>query len=351
MIDFLDMDNNKMTISEFYENDTADKYKYDAAYQREKVWSEEKKSFLIDSILKNYPIPPIFLRLRINKDTGATKYDVIDGKQRLSTIRDFIDGNVQIPDDFGDDVIGNSELNGAYFSDLDKFEKYKKQFWRYRIPIIFIETEDEELVKNVFDRLNRNGEPLVPQELRHAKYGETVFYKEVNKVLEHFCWARIFNDILETERMENCEFLSELMFVVINKKIGDYTKETLDSLYENCANDFNKEYTSEILAVSDYIKKMNIDYERLKIKKVGHLYGIWSIAYLANKQNINAEKLGLIITKFYENYLKDKNYNEETKKYKASMSAGTKGRSSRMKRVNALVSFCKNEGVEITNSL
>ena len=92
MIDFLDMDNNKMVISEFYENDTAGKYKYDAAYQRDKVWSEEKKSFLIDSILKNYPIPPVFLRLRINKDTGATTYDVIDGKQRLTTIRDFIEG-------------------------------------------------------------------------------------------------------------------------------------------------------------------------------------------------------------------------------------------------------------------
>lgn len=60
MIDFLDMDSNKMVISEFYENDKAGKYEYSAVYQREKVWSEEKKSFLIDSILKNYPIPPVF---------------------------------------------------------------------------------------------------------------------------------------------------------------------------------------------------------------------------------------------------------------------------------------------------
>lgn len=346
MIDFLDMDNNKMVISEFYENDTVGKYKYDATYQRDKVWSEEKKSFLIDSILKNYPIPPVFLRLRINKDTGATTYDVIDGKQRLSTIRDFIDGKVQLPDDFGDE-----ELNGAYFSDLDKFEKYKKQFWRYRIPIIFIETEDDGLIKNVFDRLNRNGEPLVPQELRRAKYGETKFYKVIEEIADNCCWTDIFNNILEVERMENHEFVSELMFIIINKKIGDYTKSTLDKLYEQCENNYVENNSLEVVTVSNYIKEMNLDYDKLKIKKVGHLYAIWAIAYLANQNGIGADKLGNALNSFYERYMEDKNYNDCTKKYKISMSAGTKGRSSRIRRVNALAEYCKDFGLEINNTL
>lgn len=346
MIDFLDMDNNKMVISEFYENDTLGKYKYDATYQRNKVWSEEKRSFLIDSILKNYPIPPVFLRLRINKDTGATTYDVIDGKQRLNTIRDFIDGKVQLPDDFGDE-----ELNGAYFSDLDKFEKYKKQFWRYRIPIIFIETEDDGLIKNVFDRLNRNGEPLVPQELRHAKYGETKFYRVIEEVANNCCWTDIFNNILEVERMENHEFVSELMFIIINKKIGDYTKSTLDNLYEQCENNYVENNSLEVVAVSDYIKKMNLNYDKLKIKKVGHLYAIWAIAYLANQNGIVPDNLGNVLNSFYERYLEDKNYNDCTKNYKISMSAGTKGRSSRIRRVNALIEYCKDFGLEINNTL
>ena len=351
MIDFLDMDNNKMVISEFYENDTAGKYQYDAAYQRDKVWSEEKKSFLIDSILKNYPIPPVFLRLRINKDTGATTYDVIDGKQRLSTIRDFIDGKVQLPDDFGDDLIGNSELNGASFEDLNKFDKYKKQFWRYRIPIIFIETEDERLVRNVFDRLNRNGEPLVPQELRHAKYGETKFYKDIKAVAANCCWTNIFNDILEMERMENHEFVSELMFIIINKRIGDYTKGTLDKLYEQCEKKYKEEYAEKTILISNYVDKMHLDYEKLKIKKVGHLYAIWAIAYLAEQQKIDAEIFGELLNEFYENYLINKNYDKSTKDYKASMSAGTKGRSSRMKRVNALINYCNNKGIVLHNML
>ena len=105
MIDFLDMDSNKLVISEFYENDKAGKYEYSTVYQREKVWSEDKKSFLIDSILKNYPIPLVFFRMKIDPDTGITKYDVIDGKQRLTTIRDFVEGKINwinIKSNFGD---------------------------------------------------------------------------------------------------------------------------------------------------------------------------------------------------------------------------------------------------------
>lgn len=347
MIDFLDMDNNKMVISEFYENDSLGKYEYNATYQRDKVWSDEKKSFLIDSILKNYPIPPVFLRLKINKDTGATTYDVIDGKQRLSTIRDFIDGKIQLPDDFGDDIIGNSELNGAYFSDLDKFEKYKKQFWRYRIPIIFIETEEEKLVRNIFDRLNRNGEPLVPQELRNAKYGDTYFYKTIKKIAEHFCWTNIFEEILEIERMENYEFLSELMFVVINNKIGDYTKSTLDGLYDKCTDEYSDEYTKIIEEVSMYIYEMNLDYTKLKIKKVGHLYAIWVISYIGKKKNIEVKQMSSMLNDFYEKYLENKEYSEYTKAYKNSMSAGTKGRSSRLKRVRALMNHGKSFGMDL----
>lgn len=351
MIDFLDMDNNKMVISEFYENDTLGKYKYDATYQRDKVWSDEKKSFLIDSILKNYPIPPVFLRLRIDEDTGATTYDVIDGKQRLSTIKEFIEGKIQLPDDFGDDVVGNSELNGASFEDLNNFEKYKKQFWRYRIPIIFIETNDEKLVRNVFDRLNRNGEPLVPQELRNAKYGNTNFYKQIKIIAKDFCWKSIFEEILEVERMENYEFLSELMFVVINNRIGDYTKASLDDMYEKCEEDYNDKYTEEVKKVSQYIMDMDIDYNELKIKKVGHLYAVWAVSFLAMKENIDARLLGNTLSDFYEQYLVDKNSSELTKAYKASMSAGTKGRSSRMKRISTLIKYCDGRGIHLVNDL
>lgn len=346
MIDFLDMDSNKLVISEFYENDKAGKYEYNAIYQREKVWSEEKKSFLIDSILKNYPIPPVFFRMKIDPDTGITKYDVIDGKQRLTTIREFIDGKIVLPDDFGDDKIGNSELNGASFSDLDQYEKYKKQFWRYRIPIIFIETEDTELIKNVFDRLNRNGEPLMPQELRHAQYGETPLYKIINELTDIGSWKEIYLKVLETDRMEDKEFVSELLFFQLERKIIPYTKETLDDLYKKWATTIEYGVKQCYADVMNYIAKFNLNYEKYKIGKVSHLYAIWVVGMLGKEQHIIPEKLGNVLNMFYEEYL-NKNQNEWVEEYKKGMSSATKGTASRKKRIHALVSYCTTHGVPI----
>ena len=346
MIDFLDMDSNKMVISEFYENDKAGKYEYSAVYQREKVWSEEKKSFLIDSILKNYPIPPVFFRMKIDPDTGITKYDVIDGKQRLTTIRDFIDGKIVLPDDFGDDRIGNSELNGASFVDLDQYEKYKKQFWRYRIPVIFIETDDVELIKNVFDRLNRNGEPLMPQELRHAQYGETSLYRIIDELAEQSNWKEIYERVLEIDRMEDKEFVSELIFLQLVRKIIPYTKETLDELYKKWSDSIDDNSKQLHINIVNYIAKFDLNYITYRIGKVSHLYTIWVVGLLGYEQNIDPTKLGGLLNMFYGEYL-SKSENEWVQEYKKGMSSATKGTTSRKKRINALLGYCAAHGVQI----
>ena len=345
MMDFLDMDSNKLVISEYYENIMANKYDFNTVYQREKVWSEEKKSFLMDSILKNYPIPPVFLRMKIDPDTGTTKYEVIDGKQRLTTIKDFIEGNVLLPDDFGDDRLGNSKLNGASFSDLvGDLEKYKKQLWRYRIPVIFIETDEKELVKNVFDRLNRNGEPLVPQELRHAKYSETSLYKTIDELSKNSCWNQLFLRILEIDRMEDKEFVSELLFVLLENRIISYTKESLDGLYAKWSEKCIDKEKNAYIKVMGFIKSMNLDYTNLKIGKVSHLYAIWVVSILAYNHNETPKRLATKLTQFYKEYIDDPT-GEQTSIYKKSMSSNTKGSASRVKRIEAILDYLKSEGM------
>lgn len=348
MIDFLDIDSNKLVISEFYENHTTGKYDYNTVYQRDKVWSEEKKSFLIDSILKNYPMPPIFLRMKIDADTGITKYEVIDGKQRLTTIIDFIEGKIYLPDDFGEDKIGNSELSGASFEDLSKpeFDKYKKQFWRYRIPVIFIETEDNDLVKSVFDRLNRNGEPLVPQELRHAQYSQSKIYKIITQILCNHKWKPIFDNVLETERMEDAEFVSEMLFVLLEKAIISYTKDTLDELYKKWCDKVDERDEVSYREYMDYISEFDLDYENLKIAKVSHLYAIWILGILGKQQNIDPTILGRYLEEFYNLYMQ-KSRATGVDDYKKSMSSNTKASGSRKKRVQAVLCFMKEKGLEI----
>ena len=64
-------------------------------YQRKSVWSPKDKKFFIDTIFRNYPSPAIFLHKSIN-DQGQSLYHVVDGKQRLSTIIDFVQDKIKI---------------------------------------------------------------------------------------------------------------------------------------------------------------------------------------------------------------------------------------------------------------
>src|SRR3954469_8399859 len=57
-------------------------------FQRQSVWIERDRAKLIDSVLRNYPLPAIFLYRR--EDNGQIVYDVIDGKQRIESILMFM---------------------------------------------------------------------------------------------------------------------------------------------------------------------------------------------------------------------------------------------------------------------
>ena len=132
----LSRDTNTITVANFWENVLLKKYNFDPEYQRKSVWSEEKQSFLIDSILKNFPIPPIFLHQHIDDATGKTKYDVIDGKQRLTSIIRFIENKIPALDESENSPFYDEKIAGVYFRNLDSKElsDYKKRFWRYLIP-------------------------------------------------------------------------------------------------------------------------------------------------------------------------------------------------------------------------
>lgn len=71
----------------------------DPEYQRDVVWSDEKQSGLIDSILRNYYMPPIIFAVSF-QDDGSERRTCIDGKQRLTSIQKFIDGQIPHKDSF-----------------------------------------------------------------------------------------------------------------------------------------------------------------------------------------------------------------------------------------------------------
>ena len=77
-------------------------------YQRRDRWKLEKQSALIESFILNVPVPPIYLS---EDDFG--RYSVIDGKQRITAIKDFLSGKLRLQN-----LKTFNELEGYHFDDL-----------------------------------------------------------------------------------------------------------------------------------------------------------------------------------------------------------------------------------------
>lgn len=345
----LKRDSNSITISEFYENQVLHKYDYNPDYQRKgDVWSIEKQSFLIDSIFKNYPIPPIFLHSETDLDTGKTVYHVIDGKQRLGSIVKFINDELYLPENFGDDRYGDESLNGLKFSEIPSSSPFKKNFWKYRIPIEYVDTDDKDVVNRIFDRLNRNGQPLNAQELRNAKYNQSKLMILIRELTELKFWKERLEKVVEETRMEDQEFISELLFTMLIGTI-DAKPETLDSFYNEWVDKLEGD-PNEISSIKErfetitnYMDRLGIDYETFKIDGVSHLYGLWGFSIECIQNNANVDEVKGRLNDFF-NILRDKHSpeakNENISKYKNSMSYNTKSKGQRTKRIVALSNYC-----------
>ncbi|HEU4454036.1 MAG TPA: DUF262 domain-containing protein [Longimicrobium sp.] len=134
-------------------------------YQRRQRWSPKKRSQLIESFLMNIPVPPVFLFER-----EYNEYEVVDGRQRLDTIREFLTNSFALTG-----LTYWKELNRKRFNQLPTV--IQRGLMRRSLPavVLLAETksphEDEFDVRTVlFDRLNTGGEKLNPQELRNALY-------------------------------------------------------------------------------------------------------------------------------------------------------------------------------------
>lgn len=167
-------------------------------YQRRRVWKDEQKSRLIESFIMNIPVPPVFLY-----EISFSRYEVMDGLQRLSTLHDFYTGKFALE---GLEVW--SELNGKKISDLP--ENIKKGIDRRYISTVVIlnETakniqEEQFLKKFVFERLNTGGTKLTPQETRNALFDGNMNQLCIKIASENLTFKKIFDIPVDYDELQN----------------------------------------------------------------------------------------------------------------------------------------------------
>lgn len=182
-------------------------------YQRNgDIWSLEKKQLLIDSIINRYDIPKLYFHRydRTESRKSGKTYAIIDGRQRLETIIHFIENGFPMGDDFEYLEDPSVKAAGMNYSELAKqYPKIKSRFDSFSLPIVLVETDDLELIDDMFSRLNE-AVPLNAPEKRRAIGGDMV--KAIDDVATHPFFAKKVK--FTNKRYQHKEVAVRLLFLV-----------------------------------------------------------------------------------------------------------------------------------------
>lgn len=199
----------------------------DPPFQRRSIWSQRYREDFIDTILLDYPAPAIFLFATVS-ESGTTAYQLVDGKQRLTTIFDFVQDEFPVSD-----KSTVSSQRGIYFNKFGVDDKVK--FWEYDFSVEYLPTNDETVISGIFDRLNRNVSKLTRQELRHAKYDGS--FITLAEDLADWMAPRFddnFPRIAAASRrqMKDVEFVATLL-LLLEEGPRSYSQDMLDKAFND----------------------------------------------------------------------------------------------------------------------
>ena len=192
-------------------------------FQRREVWSAPARIMLMDTILRDIPMPKIFLANSIKE--GRTYRVVIDGQQRISAILAFLRDEFSLEEPFTGDE------KGTRFSELH--QETQDRFLSYQIDFNEAINPSDVEVREVYARVNKYTVPLNKQELRRADFpGDFLTVSEELALNEYFDRVGLFS-AANRRRYADVEYVSELLAAMIGG-IQD-KKGSLDDFYIKCA--------------------------------------------------------------------------------------------------------------------
>ncbi len=201
-------------------------------YERNRVWKDKKKkSLLIESLMLRIPIPAFYFY-----ENEDTKFQVIDGQQRLATIHEFVNNEFCLT---GLEYLKDT-CDRKYFRDIDI--KYQQRIYRTQIAVNILDARSpQKVIYDIFRRINTGGMKLNPQEMRNAICKPAVrnFLKQSTQNKNFLMATR---NLVKDERMDAQELV--LRFYAFSQ------------LYDYKKNELVNDYSSVALMLDDAVEQM-----------------------------------------------------------------------------------------------
>ena len=235
------------TISDFVTWDRQKTLTLNPMFQRRSVWSPAARSYLIDTILRQMPIPKIYLRTTIDARRQTAMREVVDGQQRMRAILDFVNNRFALTTRAG-------EYRGLRFETLD--EEQQLDFLGYPLGVDQLMNASDSDVLEVFARLNTYTVSLNAAEKRNARYqGDFKWAVHERARTWEVLWSTLgVVGVRERLRMADDSLVAEMFgFLLRGLQAGD--QPTINRLYSDMEPAFHnqQEIASKFDTVLDFI--------------------------------------------------------------------------------------------------
>lgn len=287
-------------------------------FQRDMVWSKTKQQGLIDTILRDWKFPPIFLVVTTH-DGGIEHLEVLDGQQRLSSIVDFlldrfpIDGNIEPHDE------SILRLHGKRFSQLPEAVRYRIEQYSLRVHELYDYREGEPY--ELFFRLNQ-GVTLTPAEKRNTFFGPV--REQIKNIVARMNYLGVDGSLIgfNNNRLSYDDVIARLVYAVytrnINKKITDINLvefyragvpvpvevelqvlEAIDALAEACRNSISYGARPKLSKPTLLTWLIYLSHDR-STQNIEHLYHFERMRSSIKESSEDVSKLAFLLNIYHE---------------------------------------------------
>ena len=306
------------TIADIYEKIEGDKLDLSPDFQRKFVWTHEHQEQFLDTILKGFPFPEIYVcQDKVDTKKLRTSQKVIDGQQRLTTIKNYIE-----------DTFDKPLTMVKRFDALNDTER--EDFLSYQVVVRDIGKVEETLVREIFRRINLTKFKLSDIEIQNAIYDGKFIQaaKELSDDIELGEFG-VFHDS-EFTRMADVHFFLQVMSTL--ERGGYYQR---DGELEKCVAEFNEEYPNYhktkglILNAISEVKDLDLSLDSIWFRKSNFFTLIVEICTAKELPENFKDNLVSFDNSVLENkYTKENDFGV----YYAYMYAGTNNRKARVTR-------------------